>query len=107
MPQLARNVLSLRVASCVHHRKLNVSHSCEDNRRVMHELEDGEYDAFVVWAEQRGDELALECTIVSGEHRGDVVNIVTSEALNADALELVGLPCTVHVRGEIIRFTRA
>lgn len=63
-------------------------------------LDDGTYDAFIVWAEARDDGVALECTITAGEHRGTVVNIVTSTFATRDALSLVGLPCTLEVRGD-------
>lgn len=66
-------------------------------------LEDGRYDAFIVWAEQHDDVLALECTITSGPHRGDVVDIKRSSTGNVDALALVGLPCTLIVEGDTIR----
>ncbi|MGQ0823647.1 MAG: hypothetical protein ACT4OX_01225 [Actinomycetota bacterium] len=69
----------------------------------MHELEDGRYDAFVVWAEKRDGCVALECTIVAGVHRGDVVNILGANLDVADELALVGLPCTLTVTGEEIR----
>jgi hypothetical protein len=66
-------------------------------------LADGSYDAFIVWAERRDDGLALECTIVSGEHRGDVVNIVSRAFATRDELTLVGMPCTLVVAGDAIR----
>jgi hypothetical protein len=69
-------------------------------------LDDGTYDAFIVWAEERDDGLALECTITTGAHRGDVVNIVTSSFATRDALSCVGLPCTLHIRGDEIRVTQ-
>ena len=66
-------------------------------------LHDGVYDAFIIWAELRDDGIALECTITSGEARGDVVNIVTSSFVTRDPLSLVGMPCTLTVRGNEIR----
>ena len=42
-------------------------------------LADGRYDAFIVWAEVRDDALHLQCTITSGAHRGDVVDIASSQ----------------------------
>jgi hypothetical protein len=69
-------------------------------------LDDGSYDAFIVWAEQRNDGVALELTITSGTHRGDVVNVVTSSFATRDALDLVGLPCTLHVQGDELRVTQ-
>ena len=46
-------------------------------RRAAH-LDDGRYDAFIVWAEQRDNGIALECAITAGAHRGDVVTIVSN-----------------------------
>ena len=68
-------------------------------------LEDGTYDAFIVWAEQRDTGIALELTVTTGTQRGDVVNIVTSTFATRDALSLVGLPCTLHVRDGEVRVT--
>jgi hypothetical protein len=72
----------------------------------MTPLDDGSYDAFIVWAEQRDDGVALELTITTGAHRGDVISIVTSAFATRDALDLVGLPCTLVVVGEEIRITQ-
>ena len=69
----------------------------------MQPLGDGSYDAFIVWAERRDDTLVLECTITSGEHRGDVVNIASSLLRVHDELSLVGMPCTLVVDGDEIR----
>ena len=33
---------------------------------TMTTLHDGTYDAFIIWAEQHDDGVALECTITSG-----------------------------------------
>jgi len=60
----------------------------------MTRLRDGTYDAFILWAEQRDDGVALECTITSGESRGEVINIVTSSFVAREPLSLIGLPCT-------------
>ena len=68
-------------------------------------LEDGRYDAFIVWADTRDDGIALELTITSGTHRGDVVNIVTSTFATRDAIDLVGLPCTLIVQDNVLRVT--
>jgi hypothetical protein len=65
-------------------------------------LDDGTYDAFIVWAEQRAHAVALECTITTGAHKGAVINIVTSNFANRDPFDLVGLPCTLHIDGEQI-----
>ena len=71
----------------------------------MTPLDDGTYDAFIIWAEQRDDGVALDLTITTGAHRGDVINIVTSTFAARDAFDCVGLPCTLVVRGDAIRIT--
>jgi hypothetical protein len=71
----------------------------------MTTLRDGTYDAFIIWAEQRDEGIALECTITSGERRGDMINIVTSSFVARDPLSLVGLACTLIVRDNEIRVT--
>jgi hypothetical protein len=61
-------------------------------------LMDGVYDAFVVWAETRDDgALALDLTITTGERKGDVVSVRATDA-PGDAIDLVGVPCTLRVR---------
>jgi hypothetical protein len=61
-------------------------------------LADGVYDAFVVWAETRDDgAIALDLTITSGARKGDVVSVRATNTPR-DAIDLVGLPCTLHVR---------
>ena len=75
-------------------------------RAVVIMLDDGTYDAFIVWAETRDDGCALCCTITSGAHRGDVVDIVTSSFATRDAMSRVGLPCTLHVCGDEIHVTQ-
>jgi hypothetical protein len=81
---------------------LHGSDIAREHRPVTTRLEDGRYDAFVVWAERRDDAIALECTITAGEHRGEVVNIVSASMRVADELSLVGMPCTLIVRGDVI-----
>jgi hypothetical protein len=71
----------------------------------MTPLDDGSYDAFIVWAEPREDGVALELTITTGAHRGDVINIVTSTFATRDAFDCVGLPCTLVVHGDAIHIT--
>ena len=66
-------------------------------------LENGTYDALIIDAEVRDDNVALECTITSGAHKGDVIRIVTSSFATRDAVSLLGMPCTLHVDGETIR----
>lgn len=59
-------------------------------------LPDGRYDAFVIWAERADDgRLALDLTITTGEHKGDVVSI--RGGVDADPIALTGLPCTLVV----------
>ncbi|MDZ4826700.1 MAG: hypothetical protein SGJ13_09590 [Actinomycetota bacterium] len=70
---------------------------------MTQQLESGRYDAFIVWSEPRDTGLALDCTITTGAHRGDVVSIVSTTLPSADALALVGLPCTLVVDNDTIR----
>jgi hypothetical protein len=61
-------------------------------------LADGVYDAFIVWAEERDDgAIALDLTITTGAHKGDVVSVRATDAPR-DAIALVGMPCTLQVR---------
>jgi hypothetical protein len=69
-------------------------------------LDDGRYDAFIVWADARSDEngdekFALELAITTGAHTGDVVDVLASRGAMRvgarDAIDLVGLPCTLFV----------
>ena len=61
-------------------------------------LDDGVYDAFVVWAETRDDgSIALDLTITTGAHKGDVASARATGAPR-DAIDLVGMPCTLRVR---------
>ena len=61
-------------------------------------LADGVYDAFVVWAELRDDDsIALDLTITTGAQKGDVVS-VRATSTPRDAIDLVGMPCTLRVR---------
>jgi hypothetical protein len=69
----------------------------------MPTLRDGTYDAIIISAEQRDDAVALECAITAGDARGDVLNIVTSSFVARDPLSLLGMPCTLIVRGDEIR----
>jgi hypothetical protein len=66
-------------------------------------LTDGRYDAFILSAETREHGVALSCTITSGTHRGDVIDIVSAQFASRDPLDLVGLPCTLVVAGDTIR----
>jgi hypothetical protein len=69
----------------------------------MTPLDDGTYDAFIIDASPRDEGVALEVTITSRAHRGDVIRIVTSTFATHDPLALIGLPCTLHVRGDEVR----
>lgn len=61
-------------------------------------MHDGEYDAFVVWADALDDaRVALDLTITTGAHKGDVVTVHASKVPARDALDLIGLPCTLRV----------
>jgi hypothetical protein len=61
-------------------------------------LADGVYDAFVVWAETRDDgSIALDLTITTGALKGEVVS-VRATRVSQDAIDLVGMPCTLQVR---------
>jgi hypothetical protein len=66
-------------------------------------LRDGRYDAFILAAEARDRGVALSCTITTGPHRGDVVDIVSPQFATRDPFDLVGLPCTLVVAGDAIR----
>lgn len=60
-------------------------------------LSDGVYDAFVVDAQiGDGGALHLDLTIVSGEHKGEVVSI-RAEGLDVDEIEALGTPATITV----------
>jgi hypothetical protein len=67
------------------------------------QLPDGRYDAFILSAESRGDGIALSCAITTGPHRGDVVDLVSTQFTTRDPMTLIGLPCTLVVRGDEIR----
>jgi hypothetical protein len=68
------------------------------------QLDDGTYDAFVVWAETVDDHtLAFDLTITAGEHRGDVVTV--RGPASADPITLTGVPCTLHVERGVPRIT--
>ena len=67
------------------------------------QLPDGRYDAFILSAESRADAVAVSCAITTGPHRGDVVDLVSTQFATRDPIALIGLPCTLVVRGEEIR----
>jgi hypothetical protein len=61
-------------------------------------LSDGSYEAFVIDAAEHDDgSLRLELTILSGDHRSEVVT-VHARGLSPGALEIIGLPATINVR---------
>ncbi|HEX6312886.1 MAG TPA: hypothetical protein VF152_14820 [Acidimicrobiia bacterium] len=60
-------------------------------------ITDGEYDAFVVWAEPRADgDVTLDLTITTGAHKGEVLSMRATN-VERDPLEVVGTPCTLVV----------
>jgi hypothetical protein len=63
-------------------------------------LEDGDHDAIVVDADDapdQSDAVVLCLTLLTGEHKGQVVE-VRAVGLGRDALDLLAEPCTIHVR---------
>ena len=62
-------------------------------------LDDGAYDAFVVWAEARDDgRVTFELTITTGVHKGETATVIGPViGPTRDPLDLVGLPCTLVV----------
>jgi hypothetical protein len=73
------------------------------DRAVADRLRDGRYDAFILSAETRAQGVAISCTITTGPHRGDVVDLVSSQFATRDPFDLVGMPCTLVVAGDTIR----
>jgi len=59
-------------------------------------LEDGTYDALVFDADVRDGAVAVELTILAGEHKGEVVSVVSPD-WTGDALDLLGIPATLTV----------
>jgi hypothetical protein len=60
------------------------------------QLDDGRYDAFVVWAEARDDgRIACDLTITTGAHKGEVLTVLARAT--GDPLARVGLRCTLVV----------
>lgn len=92
-------------------------HTSGDQQPSDARLPDGVYDAFVVWVDERDDDMvAVDLTVIAGAHKGDVVCVVATHTAayagvgvdtRADALELVGLPCTLHVEHGRPRIARA
>lgn len=69
-------------------------------------LPDGSYDVIVVDATTTdGDStvLALDLTIVAGEHKGGVITVY-AENLGVDELDLLGMPGTLTVDNGVPAF---
>jgi exosome complex RNA-binding protein Rrp42 (RNase PH superfamily) len=66
-------------------------------------LPDGTYDVVVVDATAENEAIAIEITIISGEHKGDVVAI-RATGLGVDELDLLGMPGTLTVENGVPRF---
>ena len=63
----------------------------------MIELPDGHYDVFIIDAEKFADESTrVDLTIISGPRKGDVVSLRATR-MSRDAIEILGLPATLHV----------
>lgn len=61
-------------------------------------LTDGVYDAFIVWAEASGGEVAVEATITTGAHKGEMVALRTPEdSRGRIPVDLIGLACLLVV----------
>jgi hypothetical protein len=58
-------------------------------------IPDGRYDAFVVDTTSRDDKLVIALTILSGEKKGEVVDVATTEM--HDEVAVIGLPCSLLV----------
>jgi hypothetical protein len=59
-------------------------------------LPDGSYDAIVVDAEAVDGVVAIELTILGGDHKGEVVGL-RSPDLDSDPALLLGIPATLTV----------
>ncbi len=69
----------------------------------MSELSDGSHDVVVVDAREDEDGVVhLELAVTSGAHKGDVVH-VAARSFARDALDVLGLPATVHVHEGVPR----
>jgi hypothetical protein len=66
-------------------------------------LADGRYDAFILSAETRAQGVAISCTITTGPHRGDVIDLVSAQFATRDPFDLVGMPCTLVISDATIR----
>lgn len=66
--------------------------------------DDGHYDAFIVWADARDDaRVEFQLAIIAGAHKGEVVEIVATNFVTRDPIDLVGLPCTLVVEHGVPR----
>lgn len=65
-------------------------------------LDDGTYDALVVHA-AAGDDgwCRVELTLLDGAHKGEVVAVRTAGIDDEAALDLLGIPATLVVRGGV------
>ena len=63
-------------------------------------LPDGSYDVVVIDAEEGPEpgSVALELTLLDGEHKGDLVR-VTATGIDRDPLDLLAVPATLVVSG--------
>lgn len=59
-------------------------------------IDDGNYDAVIVDAEDDGDAVTVEVVVAAGPRKGDVVR-VRATGLDRDALDLLGVPVTLRV----------
>jgi len=67
--------------------------------RIMSMLPDDIYDVFIVDARARDDDanaVQLELAITSGQHKGDVVNVVATN-LRRSVIDLIGVPARLRV----------
>ena len=61
-------------------------------------LPDGTYSAFIVDADRVAhDVLALDVTITSGPHRGELLTVRASGLTRRDPVHLLGQPCELIV----------
>lgn len=72
-------------------------------------LPDGEYPVLVIDVESGLTDTGvavshLEVTVLSGDHKGDVVSL-SAVGLAGTFIELIGMPGTVSVASDSLRFT--
>jgi hypothetical protein len=70
-------------------------------------IEDGAYDALVVDARSAGDAIALDLTILTGPHKGEVVSIRADRTAveDVDEIDVLGLPGRLVVENGVPAFT--